>query len=139
MSGPEESSSNSPIISRLSLNPLTGDFFPCAPGQVSLYASGSVISLPTAGKCWVVSVSPSLLQFFMWSFYPSLCSRCSLGLFFLRMNCSVCRCRFHVYVGGDGLGLSLLCHLGPSPLKSILNSWSVSLVRMPGKQILRQI
>lgn len=57
---------------------------------------------------------------FMGSFYPLLCRSCSFRYqFFLRMKCSLCRCRFsvyvgEVYVGGEWFRLFLSCRLGPT-------------------------
>lgn len=58
-----------------------------------------------------VSISLSLLLFsFLKSFYSLLCRSYISPHFFLRMNCSMCRCKFSVSVGGVGLKLPLYCH-----------------------------
>lgn len=72
-------------------------------GSFSVPQGGeSVSTLPSVGRCAgggvpSITESPALLPFFMQSFYPSLCRRCSLRpQFFLRVKCSVCGGRFSV-------------------------------------------
>lgn len=72
-----------------------------------MYMGPSVLSLPTSGH-WVreevpvITVSSSLLPFFMWPLNHLLCRSCSVShQFFFRRNCYIWRCRFGVSVGED--------------------------------------
>lgn len=97
----------------------------CSRAGKSALSSLSV-SLPTAGPCcqyYHVSSSPVILNVCFFH----LCSRYSFRpQFFLRRNCSGCRCRFGVYVAASEFRLFLCCHLGPA---SSLFSYLVFLYR----------
>lgn len=70
-------------------------------------------------RCGVLSVIMflCLLPYFMWSFYPSLCIMFTHSpQFFLKMNYSVCGCRFGVKVGGGRLKNSTLPSSQKSPI-----------------------
>lgn len=82
------------------------------------YVSKSLKSIPPHCGCCAVgevpslTVSPSFMPFFMLSFYPSLCKRCSHSpQFFLKMNYSVYQYRSGMKVVGGGFDLFLCCHL----------------------------
>lgn len=94
--------------------------------QANLHSGPSVIVLPTAdfyigGGVHIVTVSPSLLPFSLWSLFPLLCRSCLLSPQFFRRNCFVCRCTFCVYMRGDKFRLFLCCYLGP-PHQSYLST-----------------
>lgn len=110
---------------QLNLKPPIHDFFN-APWQASLLSGGPTVSLPGAESCcgwgplcYHVFTSPDA---YMWSFYPLLCRRCLLRpLFFLRVHCFVCRCRFSVYVW-KGVGTAF-----PATILGLLASlWSLN-------------
>lgn len=98
------------------LNPPNRGFFPLPwAGEPVLWSLNDVplYSRATLGPllpCFHLSCC-----IFMRSFYPLLCRSCSFRhQFFLRMNCSLCRCRFSVYVGWVWFRLFLSCCLGPT-------------------------
>lgn len=52
------------------------------------------------------------LSISIWPFNPLWKGSCSAAfLVFFRVNCSICRCRFGVSVGGSGFRVFLCCHL----------------------------
>lgn len=108
--------------------PLKPLLFPCAPGWERLCTVPSVISLSTTGHCIgggvpIDAVSPSLLPVSMWSLYCLLCRSCSISpWFFLRRNCSICRCGFSVSTGEGVFRVFLCSHLGPFPVLCFLLS-----------------
>lgn len=91
-----------------------------APGQVSLSAGPSVISLL---NCWLLHWEvwlpslPCLLLSYPFFVVPLLHTSCSVSpQFFFRRNCSVCRDRVSVSMGGGEFRVFLRCRLGPLAL-----------------------
>lgn len=84
--------------------------FPCA-GESALESLSCItpyymsLHWRWGSRCYHVSVSSVVLC----GLYHSLC--CS-PQFFLKGNCSICRYKFGMYMGGGEFSLFLLCHLG---------------------------
>lgn len=112
-SKPGESSGSSPAVWWSDLNPPTAAFLRCPRAGESPFQQLGDVSpccrATTGDEVPSITVSLSLLPFFMWPFYPLLCARCSFRppLSF-GMNCCLCRCGFGMYVGRGGSGFSLL-------------------------------
>ena len=95
-------------------------------GWVSLYMGPSATSIPTAGHhveggIPLDSMPLSILPISMWHFYCQWCRSYSVSpQFSFRRDCSICRCRFGVSVGGEFR--AFLCHHpGGAPLTIV--SW----------------
>lgn len=111
---------SSPIVSVLFKPLFLGGFFCCISLQAGVHVVLSVISLPPAGHhirsgVSVDTIYPFVLPISMWSLYHWFCRSCSINpQFFFRSDCSICRYRFCVSVGGGKFRVFLHCYLGPS-------------------------
>lgn len=97
--------------------PLFFFFFHCVPGNVYLHTAPQ-LSFPSAG--WYIGggsfncLPLSFLSISMCFLFHLLCRSCLVSLqFFFGRNCSVCRCRFVVFVRGGEFRVFLCYHLGP--------------------------
>lgn len=99
-------------------------------GWISLHTGPSVIPPPTLGCCnggrVPVTMPPSVLPFTMWTLYHLLRRSCwnHCHLFF-RGNCSICRFKLGVFVGGDEFRVILhhLLRLGLWHVKHSVPVW----------------
>ena len=119
-------------------SPLKLPLLSCVPGQANMHAGPSGLSLPTVVFSIRAGVSivtvPCLSCHSVRSLHPLLCRSCSISSqFFFRRNCSPCRYRFSVSMGGSEFRILLHCHL-EAKLLFLLNlvsrfeSWHVAIV-----------
>lgn len=77
--------------------------------------------------CCCVSVSLIIFYMIFLSLYRRCPLRPHLGYNSLRMNCSMWRCRFGVYMRGGGFRFFLCHHLGPTSVVLFLDSGLVTI------------